>query len=368
MRTLSGTLAVGIVLFWFTATGYAQQPAASATAPRETPQFCVYRGPAPYGPKNNPAYAEWLGLPAVWGEDFEPQENWDNIEGGGWQLRPWSQWKNAVPGRRFVLTVTILPGGWNLSGPKIGIDAGKAVSWEAAARGDYTHHFRKLAENLIKAGLEDSLLRLGHEFNGGWYTWRASKHEKQFAAYWRQIVTAMRAVPGTHFRFVFNPSQGYQQCGGEQCWPGDEYVDDVGLDVYDQSWQQGTYPIPADATAEDRLVRHKKVWNELLSGNHGLIFWRDFAKAHNKPFSIPEWGVWKRPDGHGGCDNPYFIEQMHKFIMDPANRVAWHCYFDITTKGEAHHQLSPGPDGKFATDFPQSAARFKDLFGAKGKK
>jgi len=62
-------------------------------------------------------------------------------------------------------------------------------------------------------------------------------------------------------------------------------------------------------------------------------------------------------------DNPHFIEQMHAFIADPANNVAFHCYFDVEAP-DGHHQLSPGEDGKHKTEFQKSAETFKELFGA----
>ena len=69
----------------------------------------------------------------------------------------------------------------------------------------------------------------------------------------------------------------------------------------------------------------------------------------------------KREDGHGGLDNPYFIEQMHAFMSNPANRVAFHCYFDVNAP-DGHHQLSPGRDGREPTAFPRAAMRFRELF------
>ncbi len=347
------------------AAAAATNPVANATV--RTPDLCVYRGPAPFGCRNNPAFAAWLGIPLVWGEDFMPTTDWDNLDGGGWQIRPWSAWKQALPGRRFVLSVPLLPGAWNLSGPKTGTDAGKAVSLEAGAQGDYNRHFKLLAERLVKAGLGDTILRLGWEMNGGWYAWRAKGHEAAFAGYWRQIVTTMRAVPGAAFRFNFNPTCGVEQFASDQAWPGDEAVDEVGLDVYDQCWQPGTYPIPTNAAPADVLERQAKAWDHSVHGDRGLLFWRDFARAHGKPFSIPEWGVWKRPDGHGGGDDPEFIEKMHTFLMEPTNGVTWHCYFDIGTsasRGEAHHQLSPGPDGTQVSTFPAAATAFRRLFGS----
>ena len=53
---------------------------------------------------------------------------------------------------------------------------------------------------------------------------------------------------------------------------------------------------------------------------------------------------------------------MRAFIADSANRVAFHCYFDVKAP-DGDHQLSPGKDGKEKTSFPKSAAKFRALFG-----
>jgi hypothetical protein len=70
---------------------------------------------------------------------------------------------------------------------------------------------------------------------------------------------------------------------------------------------------------------------------------------------------------HGGRDNVHFIERMHAFINDPANGVAFHCYFDVNAPGHRHHlSTGAGEHGEPAgTDFPRAAARFRELFGGK---
>jgi hypothetical protein len=355
-------------------------PTAAATTPMhpafidfplsKAPYLATYRWGAANsggGAKANEVYAQWIRQPVVWAEDFMPVDRWDNnIEGGSWQLDEWSQWKKAVLGRRLILSVPLLPGGWDLSGPKSGVGAGKPVSLEAGANGDYNIHFQKLAENLVRHGLDDSVLRLGWEFNGGWYNWRAAKNPQAFAGYWQQIVKTMRAVPGAEkLQFCWNPALGWLQFPSEKAWPGDEYVDYVGLDIYDDSWVKDTYPWPADAAPEEIEKRRKTVWQDALYyGNHGIKFWSDFAAKHNKPFSIPEWGVSSRKDTHGGLDNPYFIQQMHDFITDPKNNVAFHCYFDVQAP-DGRHQLSQGIKGTDTIEFPLSSAKFLELFGGK---
>ena len=148
------------------------------------------------GAAANEAFARWLIRPVVWAEDFEPTERWDSLEGGDWQLGEWSRWKKAVGGRRLILSVPLLPGSWDRSGPRQGDAMGKPVSLAAGAMGDHNARFKKLAEHLVHYSLADSVLRLGWEFNGGWYTWRAGENPQAFAKYWQQIVRTIRAVPG----------------------------------------------------------------------------------------------------------------------------------------------------------------------------
>ena len=177
----------------------------------------------------------------------------------------------------------------------------------------------------------------------------------------------MRAVPGTdRLQFCWNPTLGHQQFPAEQAWPGDDFVDYIGVDVYDESWLPDTYPWPVGASPELIEARRKKVWNDvILHGDHGLSFWSKFAREHRKPLAIPEWGVNNRvdqPQQHGGLDNAYFVEQMHRFLKDRANNVAFHCYFDVQAP-DGHHQLSPGVKGSEKTEFPLAAAKFRELFG-----
>ncbi|MEY3896286.1 MAG: hypothetical protein RLZZ214_1806, partial [Verrucomicrobiota bacterium] len=201
-RNFLGLILCGLSLAGASSFANAQNAPTSSPPPavaRPTPAIAVYRWGAANksgGAAANEAYAQWLNQPVVWAEDFTPTERWDGIEGGNWQLGEWSKWKKAVPGRRLILSVVILPGGWDRGGPKGKDGKSVPVSHAAGARGEYNEHFKILANNLIKYGLEDSILRLAWEFNGGWYTSRASDDVKGFIGYWQQIVTTMRAVPG----------------------------------------------------------------------------------------------------------------------------------------------------------------------------
>ncbi|MDO4628293.1 MAG: glycosyl hydrolase [Planctomycetia bacterium] len=328
-----------------------------------TPKVGVYRWAAanPTGGAHAvEAFGKWCGIPNVWAVDFEPTDRWESISGGDWQLGEWSEWKRKNPKqRRLILSVPLLPGGWDRSGSQAENEKG-SVSLADGARGAYNHHFAQLAENLVRHGLGDSILRLGWEMNGGWYTWRASGEEADFAEYFRQIVRTMRAVPGAEkLEFCWNPALGWQQFPVDKCYPGDEFVDYIGVDVYDDCWAQDTYPLEDSMSAEEKAARRARAWETIYYSSFGLKWFRDFAKEHGKPLCFPEWGVSNREDRHGGLDNPEFIRKMLEFIADPENGVAWHAYFDVQA-GDGHHQLSPGLNQE-KTEFPESAAVFRKM-------
>src|SRR5258708_5519946 len=233
-----------------------------------------------------------------------------------------------LPSSSFVAAPRRLPGTVDGSGPKQGkVDVGKPVSLERGAAGTYNHHFKQLAENLVAHKMTDVILRPGWEFNGGWYTWKAKGKEKAFAEYWRQMVTTMRAVPGAEaVRFCWNPTLGDQEFPADQAWPGDEFVDVVGVDVYDETWAADTYPWPKDAAADVIQSRQHKVWKEwIVESPRGLAYWTKFAKDHAKPLAIPEWGLNHREDGHAGGGTPPFLQATPAFLSWPADpgAVPW---------------------------------------------
>jgi hypothetical protein len=336
--------------------------APTAAPTRRDPPLGVYGGAL--GVADVDAFAAWLGRPSVWAEDNTGSESWNNVAYPIWWLSGWGAWAKGKPDRRLILGIPIVPGPLDGSGPTKGdIDVGKPVSLELGATGAYDHHYTRLARALVEHGLGNTILRLGWEFNGDWYAWRAEGKAAAFAAYWRRIVTAMRAVPGTEqLHFCWNPSLGNQRMPAESAWPGDEFVDFIGLDVYDVSWVPDTYPWPKGTTEADVEARRTKAWDLWIrTPERGLTWWARFAAAHGKKLAVPEWGVCEGPDDHGGLDDVRFVERMHDFVTDPAGGIAFHCYFDAKAS-DGRHELSPGGKGARESAFPRASARFRELF------
>ena len=318
------------------------------------PQISVYRWDAPNGPSNVDAFGEWLGTAPTIAAAYEGKSTWDYIDGESWQLAPWAQWVQAKAGRNLSLAVPLLP------------DSGGSLA--SCAAGQYDVYWKNLANNLAYYGLHWAYLRLGWEMNGSWFLWGApqgSGKEASFAGCFRRVVQVMRqAQPANQWKFVWNPGfDGWSTATYYQSvWPGDGYVDVVGVDMYDQSWASNTYPYPSTCDASCRLTRQQTAWNYYYPQLNTL---RNFAAQHGKPMAFPEWGVIIRWDGHGGGDDPYFIQKMHDFIMDPATNTAFHTYFDVSSSaedsrvtGSIDHDNPTGP-----TRMPNAAALYKSLFG-----
>ena len=262
--------------------------------------------------------------------DYLPgNAGWAGMDGSGgslsWLLGPWQG-----KGYTLSLGVPIIP--TNSSGTAVGTLA-------QGATGAFNSYYVTLAQTLVSGGESNAYLRLGWEFDGSWMPWAAtsSSAEASFAAYFQQIVTAMRSVPGANFRFVWNPDAGaFTQSGYSvaAAYPGNAYVDVIGLDAYDQSW--ATPQTPTNAWTSTTLPT--------------LTAAQQFASAHGKPLAFTEWGVAIRSDGHGLGDDPYFINQMVAWMENSSNDVAYETYFDANSGG-VNSLITGG-------SFPNSLAAF----------
>ena len=250
--------------------------------------------------------------PTVATEYLPGNGGWADMDGSGGTLN-WltSEWSGS--GYTLSLGVPIIP--TNSGGTAVGTLA-------QGATGAFNSYYATLAQTLVNGGESNAYLRLGWEFDGSWMPWAATtpSAEASFAAYFEQIVTSMRSVSGEHFRFVWNPDAGaFTQSGYSvaAAYPGNAYVDVIGLDAYDQTW--ATPQTPVNAWSSTTLP--------------ALTAAQRFASSKGKPLAFTEWGVAIRSDGHGLGDDPYFINQMVSWMKNPTNDVTYETYFDDNSGG-----------------------------------
>ncbi|MEU0587813.1 glycosyl hydrolase [Streptomyces sp. NPDC006132] len=247
---------------------------ATPTAPAvpTVPAFGAYLDYGPRGVTRMAQLSTWLGGAELRvGHTYLPGDRWSNIEGRPGFLDVWANWRREKADRLLVLNVPMLER--NEEG--VPDHEVRRLLREGAA-GRFDHHFRALAERLVELGVPDTVLVLGWEMNGVTYTHRCGPDPEAWKQYWNRIVTTMRAVPGQKFRFDFTPSRGRDAVPWTQCYPGDDTVDIVGMDAYDQ---------PRGMS-----------FDEQVKEPYGLQEHVEFAKAHGKAISFPEWGLFRNGD------------------------------------------------------------------------
>ncbi|MFG2892715.1 glycoside hydrolase family 26 protein [Streptomyces sp. NPDC048248] len=236
------------------------------------------------GVRRMPDLQDWLGGTDIGvGHTYLPGDRWASIEGHPDFLRPWADWRGEDEDRLFVLNVPMMER--NEEGVS---DDDVRDLLQYAADGDFDHHFRRLAENLVEQGLSDTVITLGWEMNGVTYTHRCGPDPEAWKEYWNRIVAAMRSVEGEDFRFDFTPNRGRDAIGWTKCYPGDDVVDIIGMDSYDQ---------PTGMT-----------FDEMIEEPYGLQDQVDFADEHDKEISYPEWGLFRNGD------NDEFVRRMLEWI------------------------------------------------------
>jgi len=210
------------------------------------------------------------------------------------------------------------------------------LGWEqSCAAGQFDSYAKRLGTNLVAAGLENSVIRLGAEMNGPWeadFMGTTEVEQNLWASCFASEVTALRQAAGEHFLFDWNPNACTENVPFANYYPGNAYVDILGLDLYDATCATPTTPVS---------------WKQLANEPAGLTSFEAFAKAQKMPMSFPEWGLLQSPNG----DDPAYINGIGSTFAK--GNFSFEAYFDAGDRGT----LQVGP----AT--PLSLAAFQNWFG-----
>ncbi|MDX3113740.1 glycoside hydrolase family 26 protein [Streptomyces scabiei] len=255
-----------------TTSGEPAAPSPSGAAAKSAPAFGAYLDYGARGVARIAELSEWLGGSKLRvGHTYLPGDRWHNIEGPPGFLDVWADWRREEDDRMLVLNVPMMER--NEEGVS---DAQVRRLLRQGAAGEFDHHFRALAQRLVALKVPDTVIVLGWEMNGITYTHRCGPDPEAWKKYWNRIVSTMRSVPGQKFKFDFTPTRGKDAVPWTECYPGDDTVDILGMDSYDQ---------PTGLS-----------FDEQVKEPYGLQAHVDFAKAHGKPISYPEWGLFRNGD------------------------------------------------------------------------
>ncbi|WP_175345378.1 glycosyl hydrolase [Bradyrhizobium sp. ORS 375] len=289
----------------------------------EATEFGAYVGAGCDGAKRLPGFEQFAGRKVERTVDALDQRTWADLESSiDWVIGCW----DGVP---VKLTLSV---------PMLTRD--RSATLAEGAAGKYDETFRRVARTLVAHGRDDATIRIGWEFNGDWQPWSAAKDPAAFVTYFRRIVGLMRETPSQRFSFEWCPNHGRHQMDPTEAYPGDDVVDVIGMDVYDESWT----PLDRDPTSR---------WTKYVYQPFGLEWQKTFAAQHRKQIAFSEWGTGRNPHGTGGADNPVFIRGMASWFA--ANKPLYQSYWDNPSP-EFNTMLSNG-------QFPRAAAEFVKQFG-----
>jgi hypothetical protein len=250
-------------------------------------------------------FETWLGRPMDAFIGFTSMEHW-STPSGEFIAMNYSKGLYAALGIPVIWQIALCPNDESTTNYLTEVDAGS-----------HDAEFEKAAESLADFRLQDEFVyvRLGHEFNGNWYSWGQKKiagvenangvQPEDFVAAFRHVVDIFRSH-STRFRFVWNPTLQFgagADVYAESFYPGDDYADVISFDIY---WDTPTSSDPA------------KFFTLARDAPAGLDWHADFAALRGKPIAFDEWGA--HPDG-----GP-FVDAMAAWFL--AHPPLWHGYWD----------------------------------------
>ncbi len=261
--------------------------------------------------------AAWRGSPLTVAKIFASRRSWRELSWVGNAIR-------RFPYRNMTVVVHV---------PLLTEES--RGDFAGCAAGRYDVYWRIVARAFVEAGRPRDIVRLGAEFNGRWQPYYAGSDPAGYKRCFRRAVTVMRSVaPGLRIEWSVNRtgSDSKARAVVDRFWPGDAYVDIVGLSLYD-FWP----------SAKDEWTW--KYWFE-----RELNWWANFVRSKGKKLGFGEWGLFKRKDGF---DNPLFIRKMYEFFSRNADIMSHEILWNKASTGS---QLYPKNQN------PRAAAVYRSLW------
>ncbi len=175
--------------------------------------------------------------------------------------------------------------------------------------------------------LAPMIFRPYHEFDGGWFWWgKPHCSREDFIDVWQFTVSYLRDSIQVHnFIYAFSPDNKYKtEAEYLERYPGDDYVDMVGMDNYGDFGRGGKYNIPAG------IAKLKIVDN--------------FARKANKLAAFTETGLESIPDKGWWTDS--LLNNLKKAKLRLAYVLVWR-----NDRNSKTHFYAPYPGHNSVPDF-----------------
>jgi len=269
------------------------------------------------------AWEQFRGSKVTVVNGYAARDSWDNL------INPWIGGEYAGWDGQLVISEPFFPDG--------GGDFG------SCSNGSYNSQWAQFGSYLNNIGRPRTIVRLAWEFNGDWFPWSVGNTDVgTWKRCFQQVVGAIRSTdPQARIDWTLNAHSGRYDA-----YPGDEYVDIIGIDNYDM------WPASVDEAS----------WSSSCNASSGLCDVIRFARSHGKQFSVSEWGLVSKSDtgagaaGQAGGDNPFYIRKMYDTFKGNADVLAYETYFNNSEAGNVHSSLvNPNEN-------PNAAATYASLW------
>jgi len=331
--------------------------------PSSLAPLAIYHGYGNVNAEDTLSMDRMLGKTVPWGHGFLDQTSFANLASSVGLVGSGSGGAIASHKRMGRTNVVV-------SVPLATNTAGQALSDVAA--GTWDAAFTAAAQAILALGYSAPVIRIGWEFQISW-PWQVTDatSSANYIAAFRRVAGLFRAVmPNCKICWCINPGVGAYD--PVLSYPGDAYVDYVGIDAYDSSQHaatEGADGVNASIRWTRDVVGSLASTDDGTTAPYGLAWLDAFCTAHNKGPCIPEWGCIYQPGNanHNCADDPTYITNMLNWIV--AHNVLFHGYFESnSTPTSLNYSLSRSANIVGVPPFypldnkPNAAAAFKAFY------
>lgn len=194
--------------------------------------------------------------------------------------------------------------------------SGKPAKLWAIARGRYDGYVRRSAR-MAKAWGKPIMLRFAQEMNGQWAPWEqghVGATPRSFILAWRHLVSVFRQVGAGNVIWVWCPNVNTGHLPFMQYYPGDSWVDWVGLDGFNWGGSIGWRP-----------------FSEIFAGSY-----EELARRTEKPIVIAETG-----SGQTGGDKAAWVTSALTRELANFERVRAVVWYNAVDRADFRIDSSP---------------------------
>lgn len=197
-------------------------------------------------------------------------------------------------------------------------DSSSSFSMQDLVAGRYDSYIIAQAK-LAKSWNKQIFIRIFHEMNGTWQTFGPTNVSSQlFVVGWRHVVDIFRAQGASNVKWVWSPNvygaaPSKSTRSFDALYPGDSYVDWVGLDGYNFGTPWAS-------------------WSVLYMKSYA-----DITKLTQKPLMVAEWGT----TGTGGDKSAWIRDAFLKQIPLQMPRIRAVVAFDRIAESDFRINSSP---------------------------